>query len=234
MFRVRLPVSSLLLCAVLALVACEGRQFGARETGALGGAALGAGLGAIIGNQTGSTGAGIAIGSAVGALSGGLIGNELDRQDAALTQNEERIAAQERQLEENRRLIQELRQRGADVYSTERGVVVNLPDVLFEFDSARLTGDARRVVGDISDALRQAPGRTVSIEGHTDSIGTLEYNQTLSEARARSVASELVVQGVARGKIATRGYGESQPIASNKTDSGRQRNRRVEVIIENR
>ena len=223
-----------LLCIVLALAACEGQQFGARETGALGGAALGAGLGAIIGNQTGSTGAGIAIGSAVGALSGGLIGNELDRQGGMLDQNEQRIAAQDQQLQENRRLIDELRQRGADVYSTSRGVVVNLPDVLFEFDSAVLTRDARGVAGDVANAIRGIPDRRISVEGHTDSIGTIEYNQKLSESRARSVASELIAQGTPRGRVSTHGYGESRPIASNKTASGRQRNRRVEIVIENR
>ncbi len=223
-----------LLCIALTLVACEGQQFGARETGALGGAALGAGLGAIIGNQVGSTGAGIAIGSAVGALSGGLVGNELDRQGEALNQNDQRIANQDRQLEENRRLIEELRQRGADVYSTERGVVVNLPDVLFEFDSSALTPAARSVARDVANAIHNVPNRHISIEGHTDSIGTIEYNQKLSEARARSVASELIADGTPRARISTRGYGESRPIASNKTDSGRQRNRRVEIVIENR
>lgn len=225
---------SIILCSALLFASCEGREFGARETGALGGAALGAGLGAIIGHQTGATGAGIAIGSAFGALSGGLIGNELDNKDRALQQGDDRISAQDRMLAENQRLIEELRQRGADVRSTERGVVVNLPDVLFEFDSARLTAGARRVAHDVAQAVQGAPGRHIAIEGHTDSIGTIEYNQKLSEARARSVAGELVTQGVARGRISTRGYGESRPIASNKTESGRQRNRRVEVVIENR
>lgn len=225
---------ALCLSSILALAACEGREFGARETGALGGAALGAGLGAIIGHQTGATGAGIAIGSAFGALSGGLIGNEIDNQDRAISATDERIAAQDRMLEENRRLIDELRSRGADVRTTERGVVVNLPDVLFEFDSARLTPDARRVAADVARAVQSAPGRRISVEGHTDAIGTIEYNQRLSEDRARSVASELVIEGVPRSRIATRGFGETRPLASNKTAPGRQRNRRVEVIIENR
>lgn len=223
-----------LLCALVLLAGCEGQEFGARETGALGGAAVGAGLGAIIGNQTGSTGAGIAIGSAFGALSGALIGNQIDNTNAAAKETEDRLAAQDKMLAENQRLIEELRQRGADVRTTERGVVVNLPDVLFEFDSARVTPDARRVARDVANAIQSAPGRHISVEGHTDSIGTIEYNQKLSEARARSVASELVSDGVARSRITARGFGESRPIASNKTASGRQRNRRVEVVIENR
>jgi outer membrane protein OmpA-like peptidoglycan-associated protein len=225
---------SFLLCGVVVLCGCEGQDFSAREGGALGGAALGAGLGAIIGHQTGSTGAGIAIGSAFGALSGGILGNEVDKQDTALKETEDRIAAQDQMLEENRRIIEELRMRGADVRTTERGVVVNLPDVLFEFDSAQLTPDARRIGRDLANAIQGVPGRHIAIEGHTDAIGTIEYNQKLSESRAHSVASELVTQGVARSRISTVGFGETRPIASNKTESGRQRNRRVEVVIENR
>lgn len=232
--RPKHPFRVLLLCSAVVLAACEGQEFGAREKGALGGAAMGAGLGAIIGNQTGSTGAGIAIGSAVGALSGALIGNEIDNADAAARETDERLAAQDRMLAENQRLIDELRSRGADVRNTERGVVINLPDVLFEFDSAKVTADARRVTRDVANAIRNSPGRHIAVEGHTDSIGTIEYNQKLSEARARSVASELVTNGVARSRITARGFGESRPIASNKTASGRQRNRRVEVVIENR
>lgn len=223
---------TILLCTLL-LVACENTQLGARETGAIGGAALGAGLGAIIGNQTGSTGAGIAIGSAVGALSGALVGNEFDKADQNLSEREQRLAAQDRELAENRKLIDELRSRGADVRSTKRGVVVNLPDVLFEFDSARLTSGANHTVREIAEVINGAPGRHISIEGHTDSVGTIAYNQRLSEHRARSVADALTHEGVQSRRISSRGFGESDPIASNKTDYGRARNRRVEVIIEN-
>lgn len=223
----------LALVVVLIFSACEDARFGNREAGAVAGAAVGAGLGAIIGNQTGSTGAGVAIGSAIGALSGGLIGNSLDNTNEALDQTDQRLEAQQRELEENRRILEELRSRGADVRRTDRGVVVNLPDVLFEFDSAHLTGPARSTVKDIAEVLSGYPERRVSVEGHTDSVGTVQYNIKLSEERARSVASDLSAYGVARKKITTRGLGEGDPIASNRTEAGRQRNRRVEVIIEN-
>lgn len=225
----------LIFCAVIALVfvGCQGRSLGKRETGALAGGALGAGLGAIIGNQTGSSGAGIAIGSAIGALSGAIVGNELDNQNDTLDARDDQIAAQERELEENRRLIEQLKRGGADAYSSDRGVVVNLPDVLFDFGSARLGSEANATVRDIAEAISTVPDRTISVEGHTDSVGTYEYNQKLSESRARSVAQALSGKGVSRQKIHTRGMGESDPIASNSTDVGRQRNRRVEVIIEN-
>lgn len=229
------PASKALVSLVLLslLSGCTGQELGGREKGALTGAALGAGLGAIVGNQTGHSGAGIAIGSAIGALSGGILGNEIDNIDAQVADKESRIAEQERQIQENQRLLNELRKRGADVRSTERGVVINLPDVLFEFDKAQLTEEARRTVADISAELRQLPERHISVEGHTDSVGTLVYNQRLSEGRARNVAEALLANGIPRKQVATVGYGETDPIASNSTPRGRQRNRRVEIIIEN-
>lgn len=222
------------LCYFLLLAGCEGQRFGAREAGALGGAGVGAGLGAIVGHQVGNAGAGVAIGSAFGALTGALIGNSIDNTNDNLDQNEARLAEQERQLQENRRLIEELRSRGTDARITDRGVVVNLPDVLFEFGRSALTAEARSTAREIADVIRSSPGRHISVEGHTDSIGTIEYNQRLSEDRARSVAAQLVSEGVPRGRVSTHGFGETRPIASNKSDAGRQRNRRVEVIIENR
>ena len=225
---------SVLLSVLVLTSGCENARFGAREKGALGGAALGAGLGAIVGHQTGHTGAGIAIGSGVGALSGALIGNSIDNTNDSLDDQDQRIAARDRQIEENRRLIEDLKRRGVDVRSSERGVVVNLPDVLFEFDSARLSREARKTIGEIAEVVKQTSGRRIAVEGHTDSVGTVAYNQRLSEGRARSVADELGVHGVNETSVSVRGFGESDPIASNSTAVGRQRNRRVEVIVENR
>jgi len=226
--------AGLLVMVVLPVVCgCE-NGLKAREAGALSGAALGAGLGAIIGNQTGSSGAGIAIGSAIGGLSGAIIGNEIDASNAQLEQTDLQIEAQDRQIAENKRLIEELRRRGADVHDSDRGVVVNFPDVLFEFDSARLTSQAERTVGQIVDVVHGMSGRRISVEGHTDSTGTVTYNQRLSESRARAVGSSLIAKGIPSSRIRTRGFGESDPIASNNSEAGRERNRRVEVIIENR
>ena len=225
-----------ILCALFVLgsvTACESGQIKSREKGALGGAALGAGLGAIVGNQTGSSGAGIAIGSAVGAVAGALIGNEMDTQDAARAETDRKISDQEQVLAENKKLIEELRARGTDARMTRRGVVINLPDVLFEFDRAALTGDARSTVREIAVALRGVGDRAILVEGHTDSVGTYDYNQRLSEDRAESVASALVREGVSRRQVSSRGFGERDPISSNDTSSGRSRNRRVEVIVEN-
>ena len=229
---VRLSDVTVIVLLSATIVACDGRSLGRRETGALAGGAVGAGLGAIIGNQTGSSGAGIAIGSAIGAISGALVGNELDNEHERIDTTDAQLRQQEQELEQNRKLIAELKRRGADAYGTDRGVVVNLPDVLFDFGSANLKS-ADQTVSEISRAIASVPERSISVEGHTDSVGTYEYNQRLSEARARSVAQALGAQGISRQRIHTKGLGESDPIASNSTDIGRQRNRRVEVIIEN-
>ncbi len=202
-------------------------------TGALAGSALGAGLGAIVGNQTGHAGAGVAIGAAAGALGGAVFGNSLDAQDVRRDEVRSEIALNEKQIQENQRLINELRRSGADVRDSKRGVVINLPDVLFEFDRANLTHSAKETVGEIAKVLETVKNRNIAIEGHTDSVGTVTYNKKLSVDRANSVARELSANGVSRGQMSVHGYGEGAPIATNNTDSGRARNRRVEVIIEN-
>jgi outer membrane protein OmpA-like peptidoglycan-associated protein len=112
-------------------------------------------------------------------------------------------------------------------------VVVNLPDVLFEFGKSNLTQRARSTVREIAHVLERAPSRHILIEGHTDSVGTIEYNYHLSDDRARGVARELESNGIPHRSISTRALGETEPIASNRTEEGRRRNRRVEVIIEN-
>lgn len=218
---------------VITLIACEGRGLKNRETGALAGGALGAGLGAIVGNQVGSSGAGIAIGSAIGAVSGALVGNSIDAQEERADDIDRRIADQDRELAENRRILDSLRANGLDVRTTDRGVVVNLPDVLFQFNSARVTSNAKHAIRDISRVVDSVRNRRISIEGHADSVGTNGYNEQLSLDRARSVADELIANGTSPRRISTRGYGESRPIASNSTASGRAKNRRVEVVIEN-
>lgn len=201
--------------------------------GAVTGGALGAGLGAIVGNQTGDAGAGVAIGSTAGAVTGALVGNAFDWGDQDLQAQRDRLNQQQAQIKENQRLLEELKRRGADVRETKRGVVVNLPDILFEFDRDQLTREAQRTLGEIGGVLRDVRGRQIAVEGHTDSVGTVMYNQRLSERRARSVSRALESQGVSHAQMKIRGYGEGAPIATNNSDMGRARNRRVEVIIEN-
>jgi len=114
---------------------------------------------------------------------------------------------------------------------TERGLVVNVSDVLFDFDSANLKPGAREKVARIASILHSHPDLKIEVEGHTDSVGSDSYNQRLSERRAESVRTGLVQQGVSRDVVGTAGFGESRPVATNGTPSGRQQNRRVEIVI---
>jgi outer membrane protein OmpA-like peptidoglycan-associated protein len=188
----------------------------------------------LIGHATGHTGAGAAIGGALGALGGAVVGDQIQAGD-------QKLDAREQEIARNRELIEELKRRNLDVKETSRGVVVNLPDVLFEFNRANLTSDARAKARDIADILNRpaVARRQVSIEGHTDSIGSDEYNQRLSQKRADAVASAIGGNGVSDSRLNTKGFGKKYPIAPNKNSdgsdnpSGRAKNRRVEVIIEN-
>ncbi len=230
------PFAAVVLLSLCVMSGCAGglRAPNAREKGALAGGALGAGLGAIVGNQVGNPGAGVAIGTAFGALSGGVIGHEIQRGNEEMAERDDRISRNEEMLAENRRLLEGLRAGGLDVRETERGIVANLPDVLFQFGRSDLTIGARDAVAQIARVADRAPGRRISIEGHTDSVGSPDFNYRLSQQRARSVADELVASGIAGSRVRTRGFGEDRPISSNDSDDGRRRNRRVEVIIENR
>jgi len=101
----------------------------------------------------------------------------------------------------------------------------------FDFNKSTLRADGLRKVDHAAEALKGGTSR-VSVEGHTDSVGSDEYNQRLSEERARTVAERLIDQGVESSRITTKGFGESKPIASNATAAGRAKNRRVEILTE--
>jgi outer membrane protein OmpA-like peptidoglycan-associated protein len=114
---------------------------------------------------------------------------------------------------------------------TARGLVVNVSDVLFDFDSANLKPGAREKVARIAGILQSHPDLKIQVEGHTDSVGSDDYNLRLSDRRAESVRSGLVQQGIARDAVGTTGFGESKPVATNGTAAGRQQNRRVEIVV---
>lgn len=116
---------------------------------------------------------------------------------------------------------------------TERGLVVTLGDVLFATGRAELKGGAAGNLDKLALFLNKYEDRTVAIEGHTDSVGSEQANYGLSERRAGSVKSYLVNQGVSAGRLDASGKGEAYPVADNESATGRQQNRRVEVIIAN-
>ncbi|MBI3247604.1 MAG: OmpA family protein [Deltaproteobacteria bacterium] len=229
------------LAAVLTFVAGCSQPMSTREKGVLVGGGIGAATGAIIGAAIGNPGAGAAIGGAVGALGGGVVGDQLQKRDVELGETQQQITQQQQEIARNRQLIEELNKQHLEARETDRGVVVNLPDVLFEFGKANLAGDARTKIRTISDVLNnQAKDRQVSVEGHTDSIGSETTNQKLSERRAEGVAAALENTGVAPDRITAKGFGKRYPVAPNAhpdgadDPSGRAKNRRVEVIIENK
>jgi outer membrane protein OmpA-like peptidoglycan-associated protein len=228
------------LLAALALLAGCSQPLSTREKGVLAGGGIGAATGAIIGSAVGNPGAGAAIGGALGGAAGGLIGDQLQRRDQVAAEQQQVIERQRQELARDRELLEELKHRNLETRETERGVVVNLPDVLFEFGRAELTSEARVKVRGIAEVLNgRASDRRVAVEGHADSIGSAAFNQKLSERRAENVVVALENSGVSSGRITARGYGERYPIAPNTnpdgTDNpvGRAKNRRVEVVIQN-
>jgi outer membrane protein OmpA-like peptidoglycan-associated protein len=181
-----------------------------KEEGAIIGASAGAAVGGVIGNQTGSTARGAIIGAAVGGAAGAIIGHQMDQQAKELSQNI----------------------KGATVERVGEGIQVTFASgLLFAFDSDSIQAAAGTNLRELASSLQKYPESQLLIVGHTDNVGDAYYNQRLSERRANSAATYLASQGVARSRLAASGKGESEPVTSNQTDAGRQKNRRVEVAI---
>ncbi len=201
-----------LIAVLTVIVAAPGcASWGSKQTKGAGiGAASGGALGAIIGHNTGSTTRGAIIGAVVGGAAGTLIGHRMDAQAERLSQELE----------------------GAQVSRVGEGIAVTFDSgILFPFDSAALTPEARSNLRIMADSLQAEKRTNVVIVGHTDSDGSDSYNQQLSERRGRSAEDYLRSLGVASSRLASRGRGETEPVASNATESGRRQNRRVEVAI---
>ena len=229
-------VRILLLAATMTVAGCAGGDLTTREKGAGIGALGGAAAGGIIGAAVGHPGAGAAIGGALGLGTGALIGDQLLGQENKQKEQQKAIDQQRSEIAQNQALIEELKKRNIEARETSRGVMVNLPSVNFQFDSADLTADGRSRVNQIAAIIkREAPDRRIAVEGHAsrESAAQEAYNQHLSERRANTVANELERDGVNGRQITSRGIGTRAPVATNDTESGRQQNRRVEVIIEN-
>ncbi len=176
--------------------------------GAVIGAMGGALLGQAIGGDTESTLIGAGIGTIVGGVAGQQIGAYMDRQEAELRSA---VAATE---------AASIRRTGDILTATFRS------EVLFDFDSFILKPGAHFELGRVADVLIKYPLTNIRIEGHTDSTGSEQYNQILSEKRAGAVKNELVQRGVSASRIQTIGFGESQPISSSNA-----MNRRVNIVI---
>lgn len=195
-------------CLALALSACA--SMNRKGTGAAIGAGTGGAVGAVIGNQTGSTARGAIIGAVVGGLAGTIIGNQMDQQAKDIKQSIP----------------------GATVERVGEGIQTTFASgLMFDFDSNRIRPEAATNLRSLASSLAAYPNTDLLIVGHTDSRGTLDYNQGLSQRRAQAVLDYLVTQGVSPMRLRDAGRGESEPTATNETDAGRQENRRVEVAI---
>jgi outer membrane protein OmpA-like peptidoglycan-associated protein len=183
-------------------------------TGVLTGAGVGAVLGYLTNTNKGEQGRKNAlIGAGIGALAGGAVGNYMDRQQADFR----------RSLEGSGVMI---RRNGDQI------VLVMPSDVTFAVDKSEVQPQFTRVLDDVARTLNAYPQTTIDVVGHADSSGPDDYNQTLSERRASSVAGYLTGPGrVIPDRIFVAGQGERQPIASNDTAEGRAQNRRVEIIL---
>lgn len=181
------------------------------------GAAIGAVAGAVIGNQvSGARGAPI-VGAVVGAIAGGAVGNYMDKQKAEL----------ERQLAE-----EAARKELAITELSDGSLKIGIAsDVSFDVDSAQIKPDALNTYAKIANVLKTYDKTVIHVVGHTDSTGSDEYNQSLSERRAASVASYMGGQGLPGTRVRQEGRGEREPLANNSTADGRKKNRRVDIVI---
>ena len=197
-----------LSAAVLLVIAGAGCSSGARK-GAAVGTVGGAAAGAVIGHATGNTARGAIIGAVVGGTAGAIIGDQMDKQADELKQDIP----------------------GATVERVGEGIQVTFASgLLFDFDSDVIRGEARTNLNALAANLDKYKDRDLLIVGHTDAVGSSEYNEDLSVRRAEAAARYIRNQGV-NESIETRGRGEYEPVASNDTESGRSQNRRVEVAI---
>ena len=204
-----------ILFAALMLTSCDAvRNANNKQKGTAVGASGGAVIGGVIGNNVGdgNTALGAIIGGVVGGAAGAYIGNRMDKQA--------------------QRIEQEIP--GAEVERVGEGINVTFDEtsgVYFATDQYTIEGQSRESLMALADIFQEYPDTNILVEGHTDSTGSDAYNLTLSKNRAQAVTNFLTSQGISRGRIDTKWYGETQPKYDNSTVEGRSKNRRVELAI---
>lgn len=152
------------------------------------------------------------IGAGIGAVAGGAVGAYMDRQEAELRRQTAGT--------------------GVDVIRQGDELLLRMPaGITFDFNSYAIKPQFQATLNEVAQTLQAYPSTIIDVLGHTDSVGTHEYNQQLSEQRAQAVANYLTARGVQPARIATRGHGETMPIADNSTEAGRAANRRVEIKV---
>jgi len=204
----RILTSFVVVSFLLASVNCA--SWNKTTKGAVIGGAGGAVLGGVIGHAAGNTLLGAIIGAAVGGAAGGFIGNYMDKQAAEM----------QRDL------------KGADVQRIGEGIKITFDSgILYDIDQSDLRPVSKTNLTDLAKILNKYPDTNILIEGHTDTTGSNDHNLSLSKDRAQSVAFFLATLEVSSGRFSTTGYGETQPILTNETSEGRQKNRRVDIAV---
>lgn len=199
-----------LTLVLIGMVASGCETLNRTQKGAVIGAAGGGAIGGVIGRAMGNTAMGVIVGATVGGVTGAVIGRKMDKQ-----------------AEEMKEVLGD-----AEVKRVGEGIVIEFKEkVLFAYDRSDLTAKARTNLDRLSNILKKYSDTNIEILGHTDSKGTDNYNQSLSERRASSASSYLRSTGISSSRLSIRGMGESDPKASNDTESGRAENRRVEFVI---
>jgi outer membrane protein OmpA-like peptidoglycan-associated protein len=193
---------------LLAAVNCA--SWNKTTRGAVIGGAGGAVLGGVIGHAAGNTLLGAILGAAVGGAAGAFIGNYMDKQAAEM----------QRDLE------------GAEIQRIGEGIKITFDSgILFDIDKSDLRPVSKTNLADLGKILNKYPDTNILIEGHTDNTGSDEHNMTLSKDRAQSVTLYLATLEVQSARFSIAGYGEAQPIVTNDTPEGRQKNRRVDIAV---
>lgn len=201
-------LSAGLIAFVLMFSSCKNTNKATR--GAVIGGTTGAAVGAVIGRAAGNTAMGAIIGATVGGTAGILIGRKMDQQEKEIRDNVP----------------------GVKTERVGEGLVVEFSDkILFAFDKSDLTASARGSLDKLVPILKKYDDTNIQVQGHTDNVGTDNYNMKLSKRRADAVASYLQSKGVASARLKREGYGESAPIYTNETEDGRSGNRRVDLAI---
>lgn len=209
--RLSKQLLSLILCfSLIAITAPSCKNWSKTAKGGTIGAGAGALAGAVIGKAAGSTVKGAIIGAAVGGAAGAAIGNYMDRQAEEMREDLE----------------------GAKIERVGEGIQITFDSgILFDVNSYALKEQSKENIAKLAETLKKYDDTNILFAGHTDNTGSEEYNQQLSERRAKSVAEYAAFLDVDAERMTIIGYGELQPTATNETVEGRQQNRRVEIAI---